>query len=96
MNAEEEEDADARIVFYVNDAVNNGFKKIVISSNDTEVVVYVLSYACYCQNMGVEEIWIQYVASGKTRFIPVHKLSVALGEMKCKAILKSHVLSGWM
>ena len=44
--------------------------------------------------MGVEEIWIQYGASDKTRFISVHKLSVALGEMKCKPILKSHALSG--
>ena len=41
--------------------------------------------------MGVEEIWIQYGTAAKTRFIPVHKLSVAPGEIKCTAILKSHV-----
>ena len=43
--------------------------------------------------MDVEEIWTQYGASEKRRFILVHKLSVALREMKSKAILKSHVLS---
>ena len=43
---------------------------------------------------GCRKIQIQYGASGKTRFIPLHKLSVALEEIKCKAILKSLILSG--
>ena len=81
------EEVDTRIVFHVNDAVNNGFWEIVIDSDDTDVRVYILNYACYFQNMCVEEIWIQYDESNKTRFIPVHKLSIALGELKCKAFL---------
>ena len=91
---DEEEEADTRTVSHVNDAVNNGFKKNVIVSNDADVVVYVLNYTCYFQNMSVEEIWIQYGASDKTRFIPVHRMCFTLGEIECKGVLKSHVLSG--
>ena len=42
---------------------------------------------------GCRKLWIQYGSSGKTRFIPLYKLSVALEDIKCKAILKLHVLS---
>ena len=89
-----EEEADTRTVSHVNDVVSNGFKKIIFASNDTDVVVYILNCACDFQNIGFKEFWIQYSSSDKTRFIPVHKLSVALGEMKCRAILNSHGLSG--
>ena len=41
--------------------------------------------------MGIAEVWISYGVSDKTIFMAVHKLSVALGQMKSKAILKSHV-----
>ena len=81
------EEVDTRIISHVNDAVNNGSREIVIDSDDTDVGVYILNYACYFQNMCVEEIWIQYDESNKTRFIPVHKLPIALGELKCKAFL---------
>ena len=51
-------------------------------------------YASYFQKTGVKEIWVQYGASDKTRFIPIHKLSAALGDMKCKIILKTHIWFG--
>ena len=44
--------------------------------------------------MRFEEIWIKYGASNKIRFIAEQKLSVVLGEMKYKSIIKGHALSG--
>ena len=65
-------------IIVVNNHIVLLYQNIVIASNDTDVVVYVLNYACYFQNM-VKKIWIQYGASDKTRFIPVHiNVSLAL------------------
>ena len=66
MNVKEEE-ADTRTVSHVNDAVSNGFKKIIFASNDTDVVVYILNCACYFQNIGFGEFWIQYSSSDKNK-----------------------------
>ena len=44
--------------------------------------------------MRFQEIWIQYSASKKIRFIAEHKLSVALGEVKYKSIIKRHAHFG--
>ena len=66
-------------IIVVNNHIVLLYQNIVIASNDTDVVVYVFNYACYFQNMVVKKIWIQYGASDKTRFIPVHiNVSLAL------------------
>ena len=44
--------------------------------------------------MRFEEVWIQYGVSNKIRVIEEHKLSVSLGEMKYKSIIKRYAHPG--
>ena len=88
------EEADSRIIPHVEKAVMKGVKRVIVHSNDTDVLVYPLYYIHYFINLGVEELWIKYGTGDKSRHIPVHKLGCVLGTQLCKVILKSHVLTG--
>ena len=48
------EEADCRIILHVADASGNGCKRIVIASNDSDVVIYALSYF---GSFNVDTIW---------------------------------------
>ena len=87
-------EADSRIIPHVEKAVMKGVKRVIVHSNDTDVLVYLLYYIHYFINLGVEELWIKYGTGDKSRHIPVHKLGCVLGTQLCKVILKSHVLTG--
>ena len=88
------EEADSRIIPHVEKAVMKGVKRVIVHSNDTDVLIYLLYYIHYVINLGVEELWIKYGTGDKFRHIPVHKLGCVLGTQLCKIILKSHVLTG--
>ena len=53
------EEADGRIIPHVADAIKNGFQRIVIHSNDSDVVVYLLHYTHDFLQLGAAEIWIR-------------------------------------
>ena len=77
------EEADSCIIPYVQKAIMRGVKRVIVHSNDTDVLVYLLYYMHYFINLGKEK-----------RYIPIQKLGDLLGPQQCKIALKAHVLTG--
>ena len=88
------EEADCRLIPHVHNAVQCQSKRVLILSNDTDVVLYTLAYHDIYEQQGIEELWIQFGTGDKTRHIPVHTLAKRLGANKLRMILKAHILTG--
>ena len=54
------EEADYRVISHIEKAVLNGIKRIIVYSNDTDVVVYLLYYSHHFIDIGIKELWIKY------------------------------------
>ena len=57
----------------------NGIERVIIYSNDTDVVVYLLYYVHQFKDLGIKELWIKYGNGDSTRYIPIHKLADVMG-----------------
>ena len=86
------EEADGRIIPHIAKAITAGNKRIVVFSNDTDVVVFILYYIHKFICLGAKKLWIQYGAGVSTRYIPLHVLAVTFGEVKAKLVVKLHIL----
>ena len=53
-------EADSRIIPHTEKAVNSSIRRVVVHSNDTDVVVYLLYYVHHYISLGMEELWIKY------------------------------------
>lgn len=87
------EEADVRLIPH---CVNNclcGYERIVVLSNDTDVLVLL----CYFYNMmsssGLKELWMRAGAGNTTRLIPVHKIADNVQEI-CQVLPALHMLTG--
>ena len=89
------EEADTRLIQHLIEAVKCKSEKVIVMSNDTDVVVYCLTYENRCQFYGCKELWVRFGAGEKTRNIPIHVLADKLGDhLSSSIILKTHVLTG--
>ena len=84
-------EADGRVIPH--HAIKYGFQRVVIDSNDFNVVIYLLHYAHTFLQLGTIENWIQYRTCYRKHFIPLHELARSLGKRKSRVILKTHALS---
>ena len=66
------EEADIRLILHISYCIQKGFTRIIIISNDTDVVVLVLYYVPLFKRKGLKELWIQY---GTGIFNCSHKLT---------------------
>lgn len=71
------EEAKKIILLYVQDAVQSGFKKVIIVANDTDVVVISL-YAFF--SLGIDELWLEYDSVKHRRWLSIHTYAGVLGE----------------
>ena len=88
------EEADARIIPHVAFSIRSGTKRVVVLSNDTDVVVLLLYYFNQFLSMGVQQLWIKFGTGDNSRYIPIHTLADKLGENNCQMVLKVHGLTG--
>ena len=71
------EDADVRMIPHVLHAVNNGSTKIVLLSNDTDVMELALCYWDILKAHGLQELW-RWAGMGNTiRYIPYYVYTFA-------------------
>ena len=70
-----------------------GCKKIVVISNDTDVVL-LLHYISTFMTEGSVELWIKFGAGEKGRCILIHILAEKLGKNLLPVIVKAPVLTG--
>ena len=79
------EEADTRILLYLQDAVQQGYSKVSIRTVDTDVVVLAIASA---NRLNISELWIAFVVGKSFRFIK------SLGPDRCVASLMFHAFTG--
>ena len=84
----------AKIFLRIEDSIQSKNTRIVLLSNDTDVLVLVLYFMQYFTSVGLKELWIQFGTGQNKRFIPVHKLWYELGPRMCSILFKAHILTG--
>ena len=88
------EEADVRMIPHALHSVNGGALKVILLSNDTDVVVLGLHYWSLLKGHGLEELWIRAGVGNSTRHIPLHTLAEKMDPEICKVILSLHHLTG--
>ena len=88
------EEADVRMIPHALHSVNGGASKVILLSNDTDVVVLGLHYWSLLKGHGLEELWIRAGVGNSTRHIPLHTLAEKMDPEICKVILPLHHLTG--
>lgn len=88
------EEADLRIVPHVHWAMRNGSRRVLVLSNDTDVVVLLLRFVELFLNQGLSELWVRYGTGERRRFIPLHVLYRKLPPGLPNVLIKAHILTG--
>ena len=88
------EEADQRLALHAINATKDGFKRLVIISQDTDVLILFLHHLVYLSSFGNKELWITAGVGDTSRYIPVHTLAAELGETLCQILPAIHTLTG--
>ena len=76
---------------HVLDASDCGHQRIMIRTNDTDVVVLAISIANKIQ---ANELWVLYGTGKHARYLPVHTIASTLGPDKASVLPLFHALTG--
>ena len=68
-----------------------GYKKLTILCSDTEIAVFAL-YHLY--GLDVNELWMEYIAGQRKRWLPTHEYAKCLGEEICRGLPFWYAISG--
>lgn len=88
------EEADTRMFVHARHAVVEGIKSVMIKANDTDVLVIGISVLSSLQNLGLENLWIDFGQGKNQRWIPVHDINSALGSEKAAGLPFFHAFTG--
>ena len=88
------EEADLRLVLHAFHATRQGFKRVIILSQDTDVLILFLYNWKSLASFGLKEIWIAAGVGDTSRYIPIHTLADKLGETLCQVLPAVHALTG--
>ena len=84
-----QEEADTRIVLH---AINSGFKYIVVSCKDTDVLVLLASH--FHRINCIEELWMKTGTQKKPIYIPVHNVVKSIPQSVLETLIPFHTLTG--
>ena len=85
------EEADTRIFLHAQDAAKEGYRKMMVRTVDTDVVVLGISIM---QQLDVTELWIAFGVGKSFRYLSVHSISEALGMDKSRSLSMFHAFTG--
>ncbi len=88
------EEADIRLIPHALHASSNGAERLVVLSNDTDVLVALLHHCMILRNHGLQELWMKAGIADTTQYIPVHTLAVKKSHDICRVLPAIHALSG--
>ena len=89
------EEADCRIVPHIDWSLTSmGYKNFVILSNDTDVLVLILTYFRHFKARGILKVWIRVGSGASKRHIPIHFLYERMPKPLVKVLLAAHVGTG--
>ena len=87
------EEAGECIIPQVTDTVKDGSKRVMVLSNDADMVMLLLYFFDVFSEMGVEELWVTFGKGESYRVIPIHALFKKLGKQMCKILFIVHTLT---
>jgi len=84
------EEADLRIIPHISHSVRSGCQRVVVLSNDTDILVLLIHFFSFFHGCGLQELWMRKSAK---EIIPIHSLAMKIGSVS-EVILASHYLTG--
>ena len=87
------EEADIRIIPHAIHETENGASRIVVLSDDTDVIILVLHFWETLHQKGLKELWVKGGVGDSTRYIPIHLLAEKHQSI-CATLPALHALSG--
>lgn len=85
------EEADTRLMVHVLDASVCGHQRIIVRTNDTDVVVLAVSIA---KSIQANELWVLYGTGKHTRYLPAHTIASIIGPDKASVLPLFHAFTG--
>lgn len=73
------------------DAVNRGYRRILLRTVDTNVLVLAVSTVALLENT---EMWVAFGTGKHFRYIPAHDIASQLGSRKARALPMFHAFTG--
>ncbi len=86
-----QEEADTRIFLHVSDATNHGYRKLMIRTVDSDVLVLAIAAV---QQLTIDELWVAFGTGKSFRYLPAHEMATALGPAKSAALPFLHAFTG--
>ena len=88
------EEADVRLFPHAQYAIRKGCDRIVVLSNDADVIVGLIHHCSQFKKDGLGELWCRAGVATTTRFIPIHTLAERMGPELCDMLPAMHDLTG--
>ena len=85
------EEADTRLFLHVADAVKKGYRKLLVRTVDTDVVVVAIATL---NRTKPDDLSVAFGTCGHFRFIPTHEVAAAVGPRKSTTLPLFHALTG--
>ena len=85
------EEADTQMILHFADVVKEGFRKILLRTVNTGVVVLAVAGAA---KLNIEELWVAFGTAKRFRYIPAHEIAVSLGPDMSQALPMFHAYTG--
>jgi hypothetical protein len=85
------EEADTRIFLHALDASQSGYKRILIRTVDSDVLV--LAVASFYR-LDVTELWLAFGTGKNLKYLAVHEIATSLGQIKSRALPMFHAFTG--
>lgn len=86
-----QEEADTRIFLHVLDVANHGYKKVMIHTVNSDVLVLAIAAV---QKLGIDELWVAFASSKSFKYLPAYQMAGTLDQEKCIALPFLHAFSG--
>ena len=85
-----QEEADGRLLLHAAHAVRQGHQNIVISSEDTDVLVMLVAF----QDVIVGHMFVKCGNKTRTKIVSVERVAAILGADTCKGLVGMHAFTG--
>lgn len=88
------EEADTRMILHLADAVQEGYRNILVRTVDTDVLVLVIAVFHMLQGEETLKLWVSFGTGRHHRYIAAHEIASSLGPLRSKALPFFHAFTG--
>ena len=88
------EEIDTRMLLHVQDALQQGHKKILLRTVDTDVLVLAVAFLQQVTEGEHLDLWVAFGTGSNFRYIAAHEIATKLGQVVSKALPVFHAFTG--